>query len=252
MRIVGINQRADQNQSNSARMAYMEDLEDFDWFNYKCTAPEKPFVPEFIYIAGEKISAEERKLRMLRQLSSACLACSMCELGLKRAEKNQVRRDPHVLSNMKISKFMVVGQKPEWDELKVRKPLAGAAGGKFNTEVSKYGLSRDDFYICNIIRCWSGDTQPEDIHAEKCEPFLQMEINVLKPKVIVALGAVVFSRLCPGETFDNSLKKLVLSKYGVKVFPIYHPMDFATYQEAFKDQIRVMCGLIKAIRKNGS
>jgi uracil-DNA glycosylase family 4 len=230
-------------------------LENFDWFNFKSTAPEKAFVPEFDQVAGEKISVEERKLRMLRNLSRACLACSMCELGLKSAEKNGTLRDPHVLSNMKVSKFMVVGQNPGWDELKVREPFVGAAGANFDAEIAKHGLSREDFYICNTVRCWTkGNTRPEHRHIERCEPFLRMEINLLKPKVIVALGAVAFSQLCPDATFGESLKKLTPSKYGVKVFPIYHPspVNFrdGSRRTAFEDQIRVMCGLVKAVRKN--
>ena len=80
-----------------------------------------------------------------------------------------------------------------------------------------------------------------------------MEINLLKPKVIVALGAVAFSQLCPDAKFGESLKKLVMSKYGVKVFPIYHPspVNFrdSSRRTSFEDQIRVMCSLAKAIEK---
>jgi DNA polymerase len=209
-------------------------------------------VPEFDHIAGENISVEERKRRMLLNLSRTCLACSMCELGLECAEKNGLFRDPHVLSNMQISKFMVVGQNPGWDELKAREPFVGAAGNNFDTEIAKHGLSRKYFYICNTVRCWTkGNARPEHRHIERCEPFLKIEIGLLKPRLIITLGAVAFSQLCPGAIFGESLKKLTPSKYGVKVFPIYHPspVNFrdGSRRSAFEDQIRVMCALVKKI-----
>lgn len=210
-------------------------------------------MPEFVNVAGEKISTEERKLRMLLQLSRTCLACSMCELGINCADKNDTFRDPHVFSNMQVSKFMVVGQNPGWDELKDRQPFVGAAGNNFDNAIAKHGLTRDDFYICNTVRCWTkGNARPEQRHIDRCEPFLKMEINLLKPKLIIALGSVAFSQLCPNAKFGESLKKLVNSKYDVKVFPIYHPspVNFrdASRKTAFDDQISVMCRLIKAIR----
>ena len=70
-----------------------------------------------------------------------------------------------------------------------------------------------------------------------------MEINLLKPKIIITLGSVAFSQLCPEAIFEESFKKLIPSKYGVKVFPICHPSQ---YDIVFEDQIRVMCGLVKA------
>lgn len=229
-----------------------KEIDEFDWLNFKSTAPEKRFIPESRYIAGEKISAEERKLRMLRGISHACMACSMCELGLTSAEHNQMTRDPHVFSNMKVSRVMIVGQNPEWDELCAGEPFMGTAGDNFDKEVAKHGVSRDDLYVCNIVRCYAKDGIRSE-HIEQCGSFLQIEINLLKPKVIVALGAEVFSQLCPDAIFEESLKKLVPSKYGVKVFPIYHPspIDFrdSFYRTAFENQIRVMCSLINALGK---
>lgn len=229
-------------------------MSEMDWFDFKSTYI--PISPEFINVAGEKITSEERKLRMLYQLSNACLACSMCELGLDRAEKNDRLRDPHVFSNMCVSKVMVIGQNPGWDELQAREPFVGAAGNNFNKEIEKHGLKRSDFYICNTVRCWTkNNARPDRDHISRCEPFLRMEINLLKPRLIVTLGAVAFEQLCPNAIFGESLKKLTASKYGVKVFPIYHPspVNFreASRKLAFENQIAVMCGIVKAIQLNG-
>ena len=234
---------------------FESDLDDFDWFEVRSANRKEPFVPEFTSIMQIKGDEKpyDRKLRMLRQLSRACTACSMCELGLTSAEKNNFRRDPHVLSNMKPHRFMVVGQNPGWDELEVGEPFVGAAGKNFDVEIAKHGMSRDEFYICNTVRCWTkGNTKPTQKNIDRCEPFLRMEINLLKPKLIVVLGGVAFSQLCPDAVFGESLKKLVNSKYGVKVFPIYHPspVNFrdGSRRVAFEEQIKVMCQLVKAAK----
>lgn len=234
-----------------------QELENFDWFNTS-TAPKEPFMPEFLSIIQIKDEGSfDRKLRMLRQLSRVCTTCSMCELGMQGAEKGDSIRDPHVFSNMRPHRFMVVGQNPGWNELAAGTPFVGAAGKNFDDEIIKHDMNRDDFYICNSVRCWTkGNERPTQRHIDRCEPFLQMEINLIKPKLIVTLGGIAFSQLCPDFTFSKSLKKLTDSKYGVKVFPIYHPspVNFrdGSRKTAFEDQIRIMCCLVKAIKSKYS
>jgi uracil-DNA glycosylase family 4 len=236
----------------------LEELENFDWFNFKSTAPVEPFQPVFVSIMQLTGTEEpyDRKLRMLRQLSTACTACSMCELGLKEAVKNNTARDPHVFSNLNPTRFMVIGQNPGWNELEKREPFVGAAGANFDKEIAKHGLSREDFYICNTVRCFTqGNVKPTDKHKKRCEPFLQMEISLIKPRLVIALGAVAFSQLCPETEFNKGLKSITKSSVynDVPVFAIYHPspLNFrdGTRKEAFASQIQVMCALVKQLKK---
>lgn len=192
---------------------------------------------------------------MLEHLQKACSVCTMCELGLKEATRNDHARNPHVFSNMRPHRFMVVGQNPGWDELAANEPFVGAAGNNFNVEIGKHNLSRNDFYICNTVRCYTTNNQrPTERHISRCESFLRMEINIIKPKLLIALGSVAFEQLCPGVKFSSSLKTIVKSeKYQVPVFPIYHPspVNFrdSSRKELFQEQIALMCKLIKAIKK---
>ena len=214
------------------------------------------FKPVYFSIMQLKDPEEpfDRKLRMLQHLSTTCTACSMCELGLKPAIKNDESRDPHVLSNLNPTRFMLVGQNPGWDELRVREPFVGAAGANFDREIIKYGITREDFYICNTVRCFtSGNSKPSDKNIIRCSPFLQIEINLIKPKLVVALGAVAFSALCPGISFSDNLKKIVVSPvYDIPVFAIYHPspLNFRDKSrlDIFQDQVRVLCALVKRLR----
>lgn len=228
---------------------------EFDWVGCKNRPYEKP-MPESIIAVGESETLRERKMRMLLPLQSTCTSCSMCELGIKPAVKGDIVRDPHVFSNMNPSRFMVVGQNPGWNELKVNRPFVGAAGKNWDTEIGKHGLSRDDFYICNAVRCFTtNNMKPSEKHKKRCEPFLKMEINLLRPKFVVTLGAVAFSQFCPDGDFSGSLKKIVHSKpYDVHVFPIYHPspVNFRSpdRKTAFEEQIKLLCMTIKKIRES--
>ncbi len=231
-----------------------QELFEFDWFGFKSEATVfKPNLTSIMQLKEPEFPFD-RKLRMLKHLSTTCTACSMCELGLKPAIKNDESRDPHVLSNLNPTRFMVIGQNPGWNEICVREPFIGAAGKNFNEKITKHGLSRDDFYICNVVRCFTaGNVKPSAKNVERCSPFLRIEINLLKPKLVVALGAVAFAALCPDAVFSDSLKRIVKSSvYDVPVFAIYHPspLNFIDNNRMviFEDQIKVLCALVKKLK----
>jgi len=230
-------------------------IDEFDW-STDSLDPQPIFKREIITLWDVKMgeSNYDRRMRMLRQLSLTCQACTMCELGRKEACKNDICRDPHVLSNMNPVRVVVVGQNPGWNELEYREPFIGAAGKNFDNEIAKHGMSRADFYITNIVKCWTpGNSKPDYKHVQRCSPFLQMEINLIRPHFVVTLGAVSFGALCPGVVYSEGLKKLSDSSvYGVKVFAVYHPsplnMNHAGPRAAFQDQIATLCNLIKKFR----
>lgn len=230
------------------------ELKNFDWFEFQSTAPVKIFMPDHISVMNViNETNDQRKLRMLRQLSLTCTACSMCELGLKGAERNDDIRDPHVFSNKNISRFLLIGQNPGWEELKKQEPFVGSAGKNFDTEIRKHGLDRKWFYISNTVKCYTKDNQkPSQRHMDRCEPFLRMEIGLLKPKLVITLGAVAFTQLCPNLEYNKSLKSIVKStKFGVPVFAVYHPspMNFREEyrKQEFEKQIQLLCVLIKRL-----
>ena len=193
----------------------------------------------------------DRVLRMLRPLDNSCRACSMCELGRDYGDHNQWEFDPHVFSNMKPSKWMVVGQNPGHNECIKGEPFVGESGKTFDAMVKKGGLSRDDFYITNAVKCYTKkNATPLALHKERCEPFLRMEIGLLRPKLIVTLGSVGFSIFCPELKMSDNLGKIVKSKkFDMKVYPVYHPsprnMNAKGRREKFEKDILTLCKLIK-------
>lgn len=199
-------------------------------------------------------STVERWNRMLKPLNDTCKACTMCELGWEPATIDNEIRDPHVLSNMNPSRFIVVGQNPGANEVKLGMPFVGQSGANFDEEIIKNGLSRNDFYICNTVRCYTnGNTKPTEKHKQRCEPFLRMEINLLKPLLVITLGQVAFSQLCPAAKYSDSLCKITKSeKFDVNVFAVYHPsplnINDPERRKEFNHQIKVMCALIKKLQ----
>lgn len=164
----------------------------------------------------------------------------MCDLGLQLVGQEGIFRDPHVLSNGSISKVMLICKSPDWDSLKRGETFNGSRE-KFDSELEKYGLSYHDFYICSILRCYSNSVNKE--HIDTCKSFLQMEVNLLKPRLMIAMGQFVFSELC-GSTadFNFSLNNLVKNDYGIKTISIYE-----TNHPNFGGQIKKIAKLVAKI-----
>ena len=198
----------------------------------------------------------ERKLRMLRQLSLCCSACTCCELGRKDVERDGMIRDPHVLSNMNPTRFMIVGQGPGWDEITKGTPFIGQSGKNFDKELAKYGLSRNDFYISNAVRCFiEGNAKPNQNHLSKCRPFLEIEINLIHPHFIITLGATPFEVFCPDLNYSESLGSLHYSKaFNIKVFAVYHPSPLNLIDTVrrvdFERQMKLACGVVNRIKQS--
>lgn len=220
------------------RSKRLPEFDDFDWINFVSEAPPTAFKPKPISIMN--IAQEDeynRKLRMLEHVSTSCTACSMCALGRIPASNNNEIRDPHVFSNLKPTRFMILGYSPSWNDVVLNSPLSDA---KFNAELVKFGLSRDDFYISNRVRCFSKDeiTQAQE---NACEPFLRMELNLIDPLIVVPTDYRSFRSLCPDLDYIDSIGKIIRSSiYSVSVYSIDL---FGNYS----DQVRIMCKLVKAL-----
>jgi uracil-DNA glycosylase len=94
------------------------------------------------------------------------------------------------------AELMFVGEGPGADEDAQGEPFVGRAGQLLNNMIKAMGLKREDVYIANIVKCRPpGNRQPERDEAETCSPFLMRQIAVVKPKVVVALGATAAKNL---------------------------------------------------------
>ncbi len=94
------------------------------------------------------------------------------------------------------AELMFVGEGPGADEDAQGEPFVGRAGQLLNNMIKAMGLRREDVYIANVVKCRPpGNRQPEPDECDTCSPFLMRQIAVIKPKVVVALGATAAKNL---------------------------------------------------------
>jgi DNA polymerase len=120
--------------------------------------------------------------------------------------------------------LMFVGEAPGADEDIQGIPFVGRAGQLLTKIIEAIGLGRDDVYIANVIKCRPPQNRnPEPDEVETCEPFLFQQIDVIKPKVIVALGTFAARALL--RTLDpiSRLRGRVYDYRGAKLIPTFHP-----------------------------
>jgi DNA polymerase len=120
--------------------------------------------------------------------------------------------------------LMFVGEAPGADEDVQGIPFVGRAGQLLTKIIEAIDLKRDDVYIANVIKCRPpGNRNPEHDEVETCEPFLFQQIDVIKPKVIVALGTFAARALL--RTLDpiSRLRGRIFEYRGAKLIPTFHP-----------------------------
>jgi len=164
---------------------------------------------------------------MLEQLRSLCHSCNLCPLGKEKLTVKGKTIDSHVFSNMTEKSFVVIGQNPGFNECCQGQPFVGKAGENFSIELAKHGLSRDDFYITNIVHCYTPKNRaPTTSEILLCRPLIEMELSYIKPKLVITLGKFAFSIMCPRSNYSSCLGNIQVSSRigGVNVvLPIYHP-----------------------------
>lgn len=129
--------------------------------------------------------------------------------------------------------LMFVGEAPGRDEDEKGEPFVGAAGMLLSRMIQAMGLDREEVYIANIIKCRppnNRDPAPDEI--ERCEPFLQMQIEVVRPRILVALGAYAARTLLRTDAGVTRLRGKFAQYRGVPLMPTFHPAYLLRNPEA--------------------
>lgn len=143
------------------------------------------------------------------------------------------------------ARLMFVGEGPGADEDASGLPFVGKAGQLLNNMIAAMGLKREEVYIANIVKCRPpGNRVPEFVEATTCSQFLLKQIDIVRPEVIVALGATAATYLLGVKQSLASLRGQWHTARGAKVAVTYHPAfllrDPRQKVEAWKDLQRVM------------
>jgi DNA polymerase len=136
--------------------------------------------------------------------------------------------------------LMFVGEGPGADEDAQGEPFVGRAGQLLNNMISAMGIKRSDVYIANVVKCRPPSNRtPEKDECDTCSPFLMRQIDVIKPKVIVALGAVAAKNLLAINDSMANLRGRWYDFRNSKLLVTYHPAyllrDPRQKKEAWKD-----------------
>jgi len=163
------------------------------------------------------------KITRLVALKRQCFGCTKCPIS--RGDSRVC--SPHVFGYGNINtRIVVVGQNPGYNETILKRPFVGDAGKNFDQFLERHlGFERKYIYITNTIKCYTpGNRPPTDIEVEACKDFLKQEIQIIQPRVIVALGnyALQYFTKHGGMTrFHGQIEHS--EEFDVDVFPMYHP-----------------------------
>lgn len=175
-------------------------------------------------------------LRLIREDIGDCTRCRLHKQGRKQIVFG--------VGNPK-AELMFIGEAPGADEDQQGEPFVGRAGQLLNNMIKAMGLRREDIYIANIIKCRPPNNRtPERDECDTCSPFLFRQIEVIKPKVIVALGAVAAKTLLAVNSSMAELRGRWYDFRNTKLAVTYHPAyllrDPRQKKETWKDLQMVM------------
>ncbi len=143
------------------------------------------------------------------------------------------------------AEIMFVGEAPGADEDIQGIPFVGRAGQLLTNMITAMGIGRDEVYIANVIKCRPpGNRTPEREECDTCSPFLLRQIDVVKPKIIVALGAIAAKNLLQINDSMINLRGRFYDFRDTRLAVTYHPAyllrDPRQKKEAWKDLQMVM------------
>ncbi len=122
------------------------------------------------------------------------------------------------------ARLMFVGEGPGAEEDLSGEPFVGRAGRKLDEMIRAIGLDRPDVYIANVVKCRPPDNRdPEPDEIETCAPFLARQIEAVRPRVIVTLGAPATRTLLGTRVGITKLRGTWHEYRGIPVMPTYHP-----------------------------
>ena len=147
------------------------------------------------------------------------------------------------------SSVMLVGEAPGQEEDLEGRPFVGAAGKLLDRMLAAVGLKRSEIYITNVVKCRPpGNRTPEREELEACRPYLARQIRLVKPRAILALGAVAARSLLLTEEPLSRIRGKVHHLEGIPVVPTYHPAYLlrnpAAKRAAWED-LQLFQGLIR-------
>ena len=144
------------------------------------------------------------------------------------------------------AEVVFIGEAPGYHEDRLGRPFVGPAGAFLDELLALVGLSRDTVYIANVVKCrppGNRDPMPGEIVA--CKPWLDRQLEMIQPRVVVTLGRFSLARFLPNESIGKVHGK-PRRMGGIVCFPMYHPAA-ALHQPSLRSVIEADFGLLRAL-----
>ena len=192
--------------------------DDFAWFDDLPSTPPQQRQQQQPGVSEEEPAQSAVATLDWDALSARVSACERCRLCEKRTKTVFGVGD-------READWMLVGEAPGENEDRQGEPFVGQAGKLLDNMLRSLDLARDrNVYIANVIKCRPpGNRNPEPDEVARCEPYLQRQVALVKPKLIVALGRFAAQSLLKTDASISSLRGRVHAYEGVPVIVTYHP-----------------------------
>jgi DNA polymerase len=166
----------------------------------------------------------------LEKLQKQALECHLCLLSKNRT--NVVFGEGDLNADL-----MFIGEAPGATEDRLGKPFVGRSGELLTKMIENVlQLKRDEVYITNIVKCRPTDNrEPSATEAHTCQPFLLKQIELIRPKIIVALGGTAYYYLSGDDTPISKVRGALHNQNDYTLIPTYHPSYLLRNPSAKKD-----------------
>lgn len=165
----------------------------------------------------------------LRSMQDAIKDCSKCKLHSTRTQLVFGKGNPN-------ADLLFVGEAPGRDEDQIGEPFVGRAGKLLTDIIASIGLSRDEVYICNVIKCRPPQNRPpEPDEILSCSPYLKAQIQMVQPKLICTLGKFAAQTLLATDVPISALRGNFATYMDIPLMATYHPAYLLRNPEAKKD-----------------
>jgi DNA polymerase len=196
-------------------------------------------------------ASSDAKAAAFAELQQRVLACVKCD-HLVASRKNVVFGVGNINAEL-----MFVGEAPGADEDAQGEPFVGKAGQLLTKIIQTMGLNRDTVYIANILKCRpdtpgqsAGNRKPTPEEMQTCIPFLHEQIDLIQPKVLVALGATAVEGLLGKTVGITKLRGNWQTYRGIPLMPTYHPA-YLLRNQALSEKRRVWEDMLQVMEKLG-
>ena len=190
----------------------------------------------------QNISSEHNDLARLDEVVKKCKQCSL----------HKTRKKTVFGEGNSGSDIMIIGEAPGKEEDEAGRPFIGRAGKLLNEFLKSIGLNRSLVFIANTIKCRPPENRdPEIVEINACSDYLNQQINIIKPKVLVLLGKIAANRLL-GKDIPMSelrLKKFFIDKYDIPIIVFYHPayiLRSPSQKKKVWDDLQYLKGIINS------